>query len=529
MRALNVVFEPVDFDPDFNRADDSGTNLKKLFEDVVGCEKIVAKLEEYQNIARVMKQRGKEPREARALIPTNFVFKGPPGISLCLRMSSICSATLGTGKTTTARKMGQVYYDMGFLSSTEVIECSASDLVGQYVGQTGPKTKRVFERALGKVLFIDEAYRLSEGHFAKEAMDELVGILTQEAFVGKLIVIIAGYDKEMNALLAVNPGLASRFPEEIYFDNMAPDHCLEILRGDLAKNEINCAALSTHDSDEYRAMAQLVAQLSALDSWGNARDMKTLAKQMVRVAYRRVASVAPGEKLPLSGQDCIDCIAAMLRERLSRATNLPPASSASKMNLPMQYPDPPTLSPPAISTAHATRLAAPEPEPEPDVDEKQAQAEEDSEGRDPGVPDAIWKQLQADKRADLEAERRAEEKMRALQEAEEEARRAEEAQRQLEEQLARQAREAAADAEIKRKLEEQRLKRLAAAVEREKRARALEAQRQKEIEQRKKEQKAQEKLRNMGVCPVGYRWIKQAGGYRCAGGSHWVTDSQLGI
>lgn len=79
MRRLDIVFEPVDFDPDFNRADDSGTNLKKLFEDVVGCEKIMAKLEEYQNIARVMKKRGKEPREARALIPTNFVFKGPPG------------------------------------------------------------------------------------------------------------------------------------------------------------------------------------------------------------------------------------------------------------------------------------------------------------------------------------------------------------------------------------------------------------------------------------------------------------------
>ena len=423
--------------------------------------------------------------------------------------------------------MGQVYYDMGFLSSTEVIECSASDLVGQYVGQTGPKTKQVFERALGKVLFIDEAYRLSEGHFAKEAMDELVGILTQEAFAGKLIVIIAGYDKEMNALLAVNPGLASRFPEEVYFDNMAPDHCLEILRGDLARNEMECAALREPDSDAYRAMALLVARLSTLDSWGNARDMKTLAKQMVRVAYKRVASVAPGEKLSLSSQDCIDCIAAMLQERLSRATNLPSASPASKLNLPMRHLDPPKLSPPSISTTHATRTAAPEPEP--NADEKQAEVGEDSEGRDPGVPDAVWKQLQADKRAALEAERLAEEKMRALREAEEEARRAEEAQKQLEEQLARQAREAAADAEIKRKLEEQRLKRLAAAIEREKRARALEAQRQKEIEEKKKEQKAQEKLRQMGVCPVGYRWIKQAGGYRCAGGAHWVTNSQLGM
>ena len=84
-RALDVVFEPVDFDPDFNRAESSGTNLQSLFADVVGCEKIVNKLQEYQNIARVMKLRGKEPREARELIPTNFVFKGPPGgyLSIC--------------------------------------------------------------------------------------------------------------------------------------------------------------------------------------------------------------------------------------------------------------------------------------------------------------------------------------------------------------------------------------------------------------------------------------------------------------
>lgn len=65
----------------------------------------------------------------------------------------------GTGKTTTARKMGQVYYDMGMLGSAEVIECSATDFVGQYVGQTGPKTQKQLEKGLGKILFIDEAYR----------------------------------------------------------------------------------------------------------------------------------------------------------------------------------------------------------------------------------------------------------------------------------------------------------------------------------------------------------------------------------
>ena len=90
-------------------------------------------------------------------IPFNFLFRGPPGTSI----------------TITARKMGNVFYDMGFLATAELIDVSATDLVAQYIGQTGPKVQQLLDKALGKVLFIDEAFRLGEGHFAKEAMDEL--------------------------------------------------------------------------------------------------------------------------------------------------------------------------------------------------------------------------------------------------------------------------------------------------------------------------------------------------------------------
>ncbi|KAG0697519.1 P-loop containing nucleoside triphosphate hydrolase protein [Suillus ampliporus] len=146
----DVIFEPQDFDPNWERERNAAANLTKLFEDLVGCDDIVKKLGDYQKIARAMKASGVDMRKQ---IPTSLIFKGPPG----------------TGKTTIARKFGQVYYDMGFLSSFDLIECSASDLVGQYVGQTGPKTKKLFEKALGKVLFMDEAYRLSNGNFAQEA------------------------------------------------------------------------------------------------------------------------------------------------------------------------------------------------------------------------------------------------------------------------------------------------------------------------------------------------------------------------
>lgn len=91
LRTFDVVFEPVDFDPDFDRADNSGPNLLKLFEDVVGRKTIVDKLESYQSIALRMKQRGMSPQETRQLIPTNLVFKGPPG------MSCICAFAVFLG------------------------------------------------------------------------------------------------------------------------------------------------------------------------------------------------------------------------------------------------------------------------------------------------------------------------------------------------------------------------------------------------------------------------------------------------
>ena len=252
-----------------------------------------------------------------------------------------------------------MYYDMGFLSSVEVVECSATDLVGEYVGQTGPKTQQLFERALGKVLFVDEAYRLSEGPFAKEAMDELVGILTQEAFAGKLIVILAGYDKEMNALLSVNPGLSSRFPEEIHFENMPPHYCLEVLKKELSKSDIRCEELSARDSDVYNDMIRILHKLSALDSWGNARDIKTLAKQMIRVAYKQVATLPQGE-LVLSGKAAVTCFSTMLNERLVRASDMPAIPSSINSSLPVRHFDPrlPTL--PSISTAHSAKEAASE-------------------------------------------------------------------------------------------------------------------------------------------------------------------------
>ncbi|KAF7890427.1 hypothetical protein EAF00_008742 [Botryotinia globosa] len=301
------IFQPEDFDPEYDRGRSANENLRKLFADVIGCENIVKQLGQYQNVCKAMKARNIDPRE---YIPTNFVFKGPPG----------------TGKTTTARKFAKVYYDMGFLSDETVIECSASDLTGKYIGHSGPKTAKVLEKALGKVLFIDEAYRLAphtESHsFTSEVVSELVDLLTKPKFHGNLIVILAGYEDEINSLLSANPGLASRFPDEMNFPALTPLHCLQILEIKLGLAGITIPILKQTEQREYEQLLRVMTFLTATHSWGNARDVETLAKAICRTVFLEMA--AEGE-LVCTAENATMAIEVMLHERRQRAyTALPP-------------------------------------------------------------------------------------------------------------------------------------------------------------------------------------------------------------
>ncbi|TEY87488.1 hypothetical protein BOTCAL_0001g00140 [Botryotinia calthae] len=301
------VFQPEDFDPEYDRGRSANANLQRLFADVIGCENIVKQLGQYQNVCKAMKSRNIDPRP---YIPTNFVFKGPPG----------------TGKTTTARKFAKVYYDMGFLSDETVIECSASDLIGKYVGHSGPKTAKVLEKALGKVLFIDEAYRLAphtESHsFTSEVVSELVDLLTKPKFHGNLIVILAGYEDEINSLLSANPGLASRFPDEMNFPALTPLHCLQILEIKLGLAGITIPILKQTEQREYDQLLRVMTFLTATHSWGNARDVETLAKAICRTVFLEMAE--EGE-LVCTAENATMAIEVMLHERRQRAyTALPP-------------------------------------------------------------------------------------------------------------------------------------------------------------------------------------------------------------
>ncbi|OJA15475.1 hypothetical protein AZE42_06349 [Rhizopogon vesiculosus] len=526
--SLDIIFEPEDFDPEWDRDQHAAANLPKLFEDMVGCEAVVQKLEDYQNMAQGMKASGINISEQ---IPTSFIFKGPPG----------------TGKTTIARKFGQVYYDMGFLASTELIECSASDLVGEYVGQTGPKTRNLFEKAIGKVLFVDEAYRLSQGHFAQEAIDEVVGLMTNEKFKGKMVIILAGYEKEMNQLLGANPGLSSRFSEEFILPNMSASRCLKLLDKELQQSKVVLDGLSDSSSLMYEDMLNIITDMASLDNWGNARDVKSIAKKLARPAFISAGKV-PGGALAVPPEEALRIMRNALSEQRDRLVL--PNKSPDTSNLPVATsrnfaPPPPSTSQsvpttappkPSATTAPPRKAKQQRPKPPPSTKESSPNTTASSQTtdhaqRDPGVDDVTWARLQADKVAAEAAEKHAAEELRkrhiAQQSALKKLRDAQAAAEKLAQKVAKD--NAAAVAELMRQREEARLRELQAKAAQEKALAAWKEKQQEEERRKREEAKVQQKLRQMGVCVAGFQWIKQSGGYVCAGGSHFISDAQLGI
>ncbi|KAI1078946.1 P-loop containing nucleoside triphosphate hydrolase protein [Whalleya microplaca] len=277
-----------------------------LFEGFIGFEKIVGQFQGYQHMVEGMRRFKIDPKPH---IPWAFVFKGPPG----------------TGKTSTARKVGRLFYDMGFLSSDEVISCSVTDLVGEYCGQTGPKVINQFERGIGKILFIDEAYRLAPGggggsdNFKHEAIGEIVDAMTKPRYVGNMVVILAGYTSDMENLLNCNQGLRSRFPASVDFPHMEDYHCFSHLQNQLRKLKIEIVDPCDSADNGRSKVFKMFRALSITKGWANGRDIETLARNVIGHVFiqagQGVRDIGQGDVLSISTDELQVFLESMLQER----------------------------------------------------------------------------------------------------------------------------------------------------------------------------------------------------------------------
>jgi AAA+ superfamily predicted ATPase len=249
--------------------------LEKIQSDLkalIGLENIKQEISDLLNLLKVQRMR-RDSGLASPEMSRHMVFYGNPG----------------TGKTTIARKLAEIYKTLGILSKGHLIETDRSSLVAGYLGQTAIKTKEVLERASGGILFIDEAYTLCQGsdqdQFGQEAIDTILKYM--EDHRDDLIVIVAGYESQMAAFIDSNPGLKSRFSKYFYFTDYDPSQLADIFE-----------EMATHAqyivTDSFRLSLRRLCQEMVnrkTDNFGNGRTIRNLFERCISNQANRVVAI----------------------------------------------------------------------------------------------------------------------------------------------------------------------------------------------------------------------------------------------
>lgn len=265
--------------------------ILKEVDEMIGLEGVKKEIHNLVNVLQVQKMR--EDRGLKYPVMSNhLVFTGNPG----------------TGKTTVARKIAKIYRCLGILERGQLIETDRSGLVAGYMGQTAEKVNEVVEKAMGGILFIDEAYALSnnklEGDFGQEAIDTLLKVMEDKR--DNFVVIVAGYPEPMEEFLDSNPGLRSRFNKYVRFEDYSVSQLNDIFIG-------LCTSQDYILSDEAKAelllkIGQMVAE--SKENFANAREVRNLFEKVVTAQANRIMN-QPGKDMDslitIEKEDLLQC------------------------------------------------------------------------------------------------------------------------------------------------------------------------------------------------------------------------------
>ena len=239
-------------------------------DELIGLEDVKAEVRSLANYVKVQKQR-KDKGLKTPNLSYHLVFTGSPG----------------TGKTTVARIVSRIYKDLGILKKGHLVETDRSGLIGQYVGQTAPRVNQMCDSALGGVLFIDEAYAITQSDagadYGKEAVATLLKRMEDDR--DRLVVIVAGYTNEMKKFIDTNPGLQSRFNRYIHFPDYTADELYRIFRMYLKKNQY---AITKEAAAFLKERLEYVVE-NKDRNFGNARYVRNIFEKAIQCQANRIA------------------------------------------------------------------------------------------------------------------------------------------------------------------------------------------------------------------------------------------------
>jgi len=246
-----------------------GETLDQLDRELVGLVPVKTRIREIAALLLVERARRSIGLEAEPP-PLHMSFTGNPG----------------TGKTTVARRMAEILHRLGYTRRNHVVSVTRDDLVGQYIGHTAPKTKDVLKKAMGGVLFIDEAYYLyrpeNERDYGQEAIEILLQVMEDNR--DDLVVILAGYKDRMDTFFKSNPGMASRIAHHIDFPDYAADELFRIA-------ELMVATMNYRfDAEAVAALREYIVRRMEQPRFANARSVRNaLDRARLRQANRLFA------------------------------------------------------------------------------------------------------------------------------------------------------------------------------------------------------------------------------------------------